>query len=180
MLGLGNGFQSVPHFPCRVIYPCSVLLKFSQSYFCKITEGNRVAAKLPSAYLNLQPLLLSGSDRRPELISQIPNLAWQQVGMKNIFRVGSRYLSGWEIIQWDIISRKHLLIMVEFWSGMYFFKRKVKMRKEQKWNVFSINSMLWLPTYEDSCHLFSKLIAPVLNSALCSCMFELPHASLSQ
>lgn len=106
VLGLGNGFQSVPHFPCGVIYPCSVL-KFSPSYFRMITEGNRVATRLPSTYLNLQSFLLSGNERRPELISQIPNLGWQQVGMKNVFRVGRRYLSRWKIIQWDIMSRKH-------------------------------------------------------------------------
>lgn len=106
VLGLENGFQSVPHFPCGVIYPCSIL-KFSPSYFCTITEGNRVATRLPSTYLNLQSFLLSGNERRPELISQIPNLGWQQVGMKNIFRVGRCYLLGWKIIQWDIMSRKH-------------------------------------------------------------------------
>lgn len=98
-----------------------------QLYFCKITEGNRVATRLTSTYINLQSFLLSGNDRRPELISQIPNLGWQHVGMKNIFRVGSRYFSGCKTIH--IISRKHYGRVLK-WN--VFFKRKVKLGKEQK------------------------------------------------
>jgi len=88
-LGLGAGFQSVSHFSSGVIY-LHPIYKFCQSYFCKTTEGNRVATRSLRAYVDLQSFLMSGDDRRPELDSQIPNLGLQRVGMKNIFRAGNR------------------------------------------------------------------------------------------
>lgn len=42
------------------------------------------------AYSDLQSFLMSGDGRRSELDSQIPNMGWQRVGMKSIFRVGNR------------------------------------------------------------------------------------------
>lgn len=88
-LGLEAGFQFVSHFSSGLIY-LHPIYKCSQSYFCKTTEGNRVATRSMKAYSDLQSFLMSGDGRRPELDSQIPNMSWQSVGMKSIFRVGNR------------------------------------------------------------------------------------------
>lgn len=178
VLGLGAGFQSVSHFSSGVIYLCPIY-KFSQSYFCKTTEGNRVATRSLRACADLQSFLMNRDGRRPELYSQIQT--W--VGRELLWRISLELEIDqifFKLEMHPLRHNKHGTPWQSFQSGMYFSKRNVMLRKEQKWGAFPVNSMHCLPTYKYRAHtaVIPKL-SPVLNSSLCSYVFELPLGSLS-